>query len=198
MRYISGIVLCLGLAGLAGTAEAQYLTGGPYLGVSVGSFSYREDGENLGIRVSDSTSAYRVLGGYQFRGVYALEASWGRSGTFDEELHGFSPSIGNVSLEVAGEYEVATLRFVALAPFSNINMFGGIGYFDAKADLSQRLVTPTEVQTWSGEDSDDGLTAIGGIQFDMRRLSIRGEYEWFDTDDGVDTQSLNVAVIFRF
>ena len=47
-------------------------------------------------------------------------------------------------------------------------------------------------------DEDDGLTAMGGIQFDMRRVSIRGEYEWFDTDDGVDAQSLNVAVIFRF
>ncbi|MBN1240999.1 MAG: outer membrane beta-barrel protein [Gammaproteobacteria bacterium] len=194
MRYVSGVLVFLCLAG---GAEAQYLSGGPYLGASVGSFSYREDGENLGVGVSDSTTAYRLLAGYQFRGVYAVEGSWGRTGTFKERFEFFDPS-GTVSFEVGGEYEIATLRFVALAPFSNVNMFGGIGYFDATLDAYQRFQTPDEVQTAMGEDADDGLTAVGGIQFDLRRLSIRGEYEWFDTDDGVDTQSLNVALLFRF
>jgi opacity protein-like surface antigen len=195
MRYFSGVFLFLCLAGVA---DAQYLTGGPYVGLSVGSFSYQENGENLGFGISDSTSAYRVLGGYQFSGVYAIEASWGRSGTFNERFQAFDPNVGNVSLEIGGEYEIATLRFVALAPFSSVNMFGGIGYFDASLDVSLRFESPVEVQTLTGEDSDDGLTAVGGIQYDLRRLSIRGEYEWFDTDDGVDTQSLNVAVVFRF
>ena len=195
MRYVSGVLVFLCLAG---GAEAQYLAGGPYVGASVGSFSYRESGENLGVGVSDSTTAYRVLAGYQFRGVYAVEASWGRTGEFKERFDGFDPTVGNVSLEIGGEYEIAALRFVALAPFSSVNMFGGIGYFDATLDASVRFQTPNELQTATREDPDDGLTAVGGIQYDMRRVSIRGEYEWFDTDDGVDAQSLNVAVVFRF
>jgi len=198
MRYVIGLLL---VVGFAASAEAQYLGGGPYAGVSLGSFTYRDSGENLGMRISDSTSAYRVLGGYRFfSGVYAIEGSWGRSGSFGERIDFFDPTAGNVSIEAGGEYEIAAVRFLALAPFSNVNMFGGIGYYDATLDAEARIQTqnPAEVQTLTGVDKDDGLTAIGGIQFDMRRLSIRGEYEWFDTDDGVDAQSLNVAVIFRF
>jgi opacity protein-like surface antigen len=194
MRYIAGVLLFLGLGA---AVEAQEIRG-PYAGLSVGSFTYRDNGENLGAPISDSTSAYRVLGGWQFNSVYAFEAGWGRSGKFKERFDGFDPSVGNVSLEISGEYEIATLRFLAMAPLSNLNIFGGVGYYDAELDVSFRFQSPVEVQTVSGEDSDSGLTVLGGMQYEFRRFAVRGEYEWFDTDSGVDAYSLNLALIFRF
>jgi hypothetical protein len=194
MRYFAGVLLFLGLGAVA---EAQEIRG-PYAGVSVGSFTYKENGENLGAPISDTSGAYRVLGGWQFNSVYALEGGWGKSGEFKERFDFFDPVVGNLSLEVFGEYEIKTLRFLAMAPLSNLNIFGGVGYYDAKLDASFRFQSPVEEQTGSGEASDDGLTVLGGVQYEFRRFALRGEYEWFDTDGGVDAYSLNVALIFRF
>lgn len=192
MRRIAGLLLLLGLSAGAPAQEVR----GIYAGLSVGYLGYDEDGDNLGAPISDSTSAYRIVGGYQFNSVYAVEAGWGASGEFGERFDGFDGS-GAVSLEIAAEYEISTLRFVTIAPFSGVNMFGGVGYYDATLDGAFRFQSTTEVVTGAFEDSDDGLTVLGGIVYEFDRIAVRGEYEWFDTDDA-DVQSLNFTAIFRF
>lgn len=194
MRYITGL---LGLLCLGATAQAQEIRG-VYAGLSLGYLSYEESGDNLGVPISEGASAYRIVGGYQFNSVYALEAGWGESGTFTERFGGFDQSGEDVSLELSGEYELATLRFIATAPFSSFGMFGGAGYYDATLKASSRFQSSAGINTASGEDTDDGLTVVGGVQYEFDRIALRGEYEWFDTDDGVETQSINVTAIFRF
>lgn len=194
MRHAATLLAFLGVAA---TADAQEIRG-IYAGLSVGYFGYEEGGENLGVRISENTSAYRALVGYQFNSVYGIELAAGRTGTFTERFSGVSPTVGEVSLEISGEYEVSTLRFVAFAPFSSLGMFGGAGYYDATLDASARFTSTGEVTTSFAEDTDDGLTVFGGVQFEFDRIAVRGEYEWFDTDDGVDAQSINVTGLFRF
>lgn len=193
MRCTVALLLLLGATGGAGAQEIQ----GVYVGLSAGYFDYSEDGESLGAPVSDTTSSYRVVAGYQFNSIYAVEVTRGATGTFKERLFGFDPNVGELSLEVSGEYEITTLRFVALAPFSSIGMFGGFGYYDATLDSAFRFESPAEVVTGMQQVDDNGLTVAGGIQYEFERIAVRGEYEWFDIDD-VDAQSLSVTALFRF
>lgn len=188
MFRMLGFVACLVLAGAAGAQETR----GGYVGAAYGLISYDEMVElpEVRIPVSDSAGAYRLLGGWQLNSNYAIEVGWTKTSGLSEDF-GF---LVNVDVE----FEAATLRGLALAPFGNIAMFGGLGYYDATAKIDVVIDFGDEVLRFSGKNSDSGLTAVGGIQFDLSRLSIRGEYEWFDTDGNTDASSLNVGVLFRF
>jgi opacity protein-like surface antigen len=50
----------------------------------------------------------------------------------------------------------------------------------------------------SEQTSGDGVTVAGGMQWELDRVAIRAEYEWFDTDGNVDANNLGVSVLFRF
>lgn len=195
MRWIGGVLVLLGCAA---TAEAQEPRGA-YAGASVGYFSFDDGGAFLGSSrpVSDGAGGYRIVGGYQFNSVYALEAGWARSGRFGESF-AFATQSGSGSFEFDGEYEITTLRFIAFAPLSNFGMFGGAGYYDSQLDATVRLQSPSQMFTSSGEVADDGLTAVGGFQFELDRFALRGEYEWFDADRGVEAQSFNFTALVRF
>lgn len=194
MRRIGALLVLLGCAA---AADAQQLRGA-YAGAALGYFTYEEDGENLGFPISDGAGGYRVLGGYQFNSAYALEAVWGRSGQFSETFRAVDSSGNPGPLELGGEYEISTLRFIAFAPLSNFGMFGGAGYYDAKLDLFGRFESVQGIRTRSAEGADDGLTVVGGFQFEFTRFALRGEFEWFDADNGVDAQSVNVTGLLRF
>lgn len=193
MRFFIGCVLFLGLA----VPQAQEIEGG-YVGVSLGSFDYTDDGEIFGIPFADSATSYRVLGGYQFNDYYAVEATVGATSDVKESFRAVDPFFGNVSLDIKGQYEIATVRVLAFAPLTSMSVFGGIGYYDATLDLSLAYQDAFDSITLSEESSQDGATILGGVQFEMRRFAIRGEYEWFDTDGGVDVYNLSATVVFRF
>jgi OOP family OmpA-OmpF porin len=194
MRRLVSFVL---LFSLAIGAQAQEIRGG-YVGLAFGSFDFTQDDDDTGLRFSDTTSSYRVLGGYQFNSNYAVEASWGATGDIKESFYGFDPFLGDLSLEIKTDYEIATLRALAIAPFSSTSIFGGAGYYDAKSNLAIRYQDDFETVTFSDTGSDSGATIVGGVQFELRRIAIRGEYEWFDTGGGVDAYNIGVSVLFRF
>ena len=54
------------------------------------------------------------------------------------------------------------------------------------------------LSTGTIESSEDGSTALLGLQIDFPKVSIRGEYEWFDTESTVDIWSAGIGLIFRF
>ncbi|MFO7286426.1 MAG: outer membrane beta-barrel protein [Gammaproteobacteria bacterium] len=186
MLRIFGFAACLVLAGAVQAQEIR----GLYLGGGYGFMSY-DDVLDDQVPISDSASAYRLFGGFQFNENYALELGWTKSGGLSED---FSPIL-NIDIE----FEAVTLRALALAPFGSLAMFGGIGYYDGTS-RTDVVFNPEffEDAPFSIKDDDGGFTAVGGIQFEMSRLSVRGEYEWFDTDGNVDVASLTIGVLFRF
>src|SRR5690606_21235557 len=192
MRWTAPVLLCLVFAGSAGAQDIS----GPYLGLGAGLLNYDEDGDT-GIRISDGGSIYRIVGGYQLNSNYAIEAGWARSTDVKEQLF-LVDQIGNlVSLDLGLEAEITTLRVLALAPFSGMSMFGSVGYFDADFTSTYSLNDPSNPQRGAFKSSDSGVTVAGGIQYEWTRIALRGEYEWFDTDD-VDSTAINVVVVLRF
>jgi opacity protein-like surface antigen len=192
-------LLCLAALGLyASTGLAQEVHG-PYVGVSAGSFSYQQNEKGpLGVPFSDGSMSYRLFGGYQLNSAYGIEAGWQKAGDFKEGFSGFDPVVGEQTLDVSTSYEIKTLRLVLLAPFSSVSMYGAVGYFDADVDASLRYRDQTQVVDNIEKSSDSGATVAGGVQFDLRKFSIRGEYEWFNTKSGVDSTNISVGVLFVF
>src|SRR5690606_577642 len=104
---------------------------------------------------------------------------------------------GLARLDIGVESEITTLRVLAFAPFSGLSMFGSVGVFDADFTTTFSLVDATSSLRERIGRSESGVTAAGGIQYEWRRVALRGEYEWFDTDD-IDATALNVVAVFRF
>lgn len=190
MRHFLGLALFFGLMA---TTQAQEIRGG-YVGAAVGAFNFKSG--DFGI--SDTSGSYRVLGGWQFNSNYAVEAGWGESGDLEETFRGFTPT-GDIQVDLGASYEIWSVRALTMAAFSSMNIFGGAGYYDATLSMSfAQFENSVEVFRDAAETTDSGATVVGGFQFDLRRITLRGEYEWFDTDGSIDATSLNVVALFRF
>jgi opacity protein-like surface antigen len=192
-------ILAVFLAGLLLSSAAQAQLGsGPYIGIGYGVLEMEDDGSETGIGFSDTAASYRLFGGYHIHETLALEVGFGKSGDFHEELVAFAPGVGTIELDLTAEYDVSTLRVLAVAPFDGIDMFGGIGFFDADVRFTARFSSAFGVETQRIENSASGGTIVGGVQFHLDRFIIRGEYEWFDDDIGIGASALNIALILPF
>jgi len=176
-----------------GIAQAQEESG-PYLGFSVGSSDYQDDDLSFG----DSATAYRIFGGYQLNETLGIEVGFGTTEDLEESFGFVDPFAGNVSLTIRGEYEVSTLRVIGVAPLDAINLFGGAGYYEADVSLTARLTDDFGTFTQTLEDSNSGLSLIGGIEYAFNRLKLRGEYEWFDTDGEVEAWTIAIGLRVQF
>lgn len=176
-------------------AAAQGNRGG-YMGFSLGSLSYEEEDEDFGVEViDDTTSAYRIIGGYRFNDNFALEGGWGETGDIEGGFTEFIPGIGDITLNLSGEYEVLTVRALGIVPFERVSLLGGVGYYDADLDFT---ISVTGFGAVEGEAGDDGATLVGGFEFNLEHLDIRTEIEWFDSDDAVQAWDFSVGLLFRF
>ena len=88
-----------------------------------------------------------------------------------------------------------TLRALGIIPLSKASLFGGVGYYDADVTASATLTGFGQVED---ESSEDGAALVGGVQFEFERVSIRGEYEWFDSDGDVEAWDISVGLLFKF
>lgn len=183
-------IIALLIVFLAASGQAQTETG-PYIGFGLGQLDYKES--DFGLTFDDSAIAYRVYGGYRFTETWAVEASYGQ--TDDLKWSDFGSIPGVISANFSGDYDLVEIRALA-----HIKVFiVGIGYWDAdlNATLSGELSFPGPF-SYSASDSDSGVSAIIGGEWDFDRWSIRGEIETFDTESNVDVYAVGVGFHFRF
>jgi hypothetical protein len=187
-------VAIVSLSLLLGTAAFAQPDSGPYIGVAAGSFSYEESDDDFGTLIDVTTSSYRLIGGYQIHESLAVGGGIGKTGDIKESFP-LAP-FGSGSLDVRAEYEVLTVRALWLVPVSSVDLFGGVGYFDATVNVD---VSATGFGSLGeSEEDDSGATLFGGLHFYLDNVTLRGEYEWFDSDGDVDTWNLAVGVLFHF
>lgn len=198
MRWVMAAVVLLA----SGTVLAQDVSGA-YMGATVGNLTYTEQADGLisSSDFDDSASAYRLYGGYRLGERLALELGYatsdGVSDTIDMDLLG-----SLVPVEVSNDFTVTTARALLhfpisaeRLPFVSLSAFAGLGIYDADIESTGTIGGVPFAAT---ETTDDGSTALLGLQVDFPKVSIRGEYEWFDTESSVDIWSAGVGLIFRF
>lgn len=187
----------------SGAVLAQDVSGA-YMGATVGNLTYTERADGLisSSDFDDSASAYRLYGGYRLGSRFALELGYatsdGISDTIDMDLGGLVVVPVDVSNDVTMTTARALVHFPFNAerlPFVSLSVFAGLGVYDADTESTGSIGGLPFAVT---ESTEDGSTALLGLQVDFPKLSIRGEYEWFDTDSTVDLWSAGVGLIFRF
>ena len=82
-----------------------------------------------------------------------------------------------------------TIRGVGAYPTSeNFSLLGSIGYWDGDAEASAFGSTASA--------DENGFTLGVGGKYRFESVSIRGEFEWFDSDDTIWTILVGVQVNF--
>jgi hypothetical protein len=192
---------CAFLVGASATAAAQDVSGA-YVGATVGNLTYTEKSDGL-VATSDfddSASAYRLYGGYRLGRRLALELGYaksdGVSDTVDMDIGGVVP------VDITSDFSMTTARallhFPVSAerlPFVSLSFFVGAGIYDTDVDSTGSISGESSLAFSSTED---GSTALLGVQLDFPKVSVRGEYEWFDTESNVDLWTAGIGMIFRF
>jgi opacity protein-like surface antigen len=173
--------------GLCGASLAQEVMPSGYVGVGIGTFDYDQNIDDL-FDFSNSSDSYKIYGGYRFDDTWAFEASYGEPDTVTQAVS-IPPAAGTIGLDI----EVLTLRGIAHFNY----FFVGAGYFDADALIFLDYTDPSGSFHLEDSASEDGLTAVLGLQWDFSSVSLRIEYEWFDVDDA-DASELGVGVHYRF
>jgi len=192
----------LALALIASHAAYSQDVSGAYLGATVGNLTYTEQADGLvsSSDFEDSASTYRLYGGYRLGSRLALELGYaqsdGISDTVDLDIGGIIP------VDVTNDFTMTTARALMhfpinaeRLPFVSLSVFAGLGVYDADVEATGRV---NGQQLVAFDSTEDGSTALLGVQIDFPKVSIRGEYEWFDTESSVDLWTAGVGLIFRF
>jgi opacity protein-like surface antigen len=175
---------------------AQEIEPAAYLGAGIANFDYEEN--ILGLATfSDSATGVKLYGGYRFSDRWAFEAAYEQTDTVEQSFSASIPGIGTVGARIGAEFDLITLRGIGHIPVSWGSFFVGAGYFDGEGDAFAEVDDGTTVVQVNDTVSDDGLTAILGLQWDFSSLSLRVEYEWWDLEDADATQ-IGVGLHYRF
>jgi hypothetical protein len=173
---------------------------GMYFGAGLGWFDYEESDEPGSPGVSDSTYAYHLFGGYKFTENFALEFGIGGSGDIEQDIVQNIPGLGPITLELDGNYDIYRLDAIGLLPLDRFSLFAGVGYFSANLSGDVNAVGFGTVGSLDG--SENGASVKLGVQrdfgLDLKSLSIRGHYDWYDFGDGIDASGFTIALLFRF
>lgn len=188
----------IGLLLLNASAFAQETTNG-YIGVGLGIMDYSQDRLFFGNELTDSTSTWKIYGGYNFSDYLGIEASYGAPTEVSVGTSWLGPMGGLNSYSYNGDYTITTVKLVAYLPLSWGKIFGGTGHFDADIDTVIVRVyddygtgSPQHIST-----SDDGTTVLLGVQWEFAKLDFRIEYERWDLRHA-DSDVLGIAVAYRF
>lgn len=185
-HLITASILAAALA--SGAAFAQSPGVGPYVGGSIGSANYSDEGC---VGDCDKTDiGGKIFGGWMFTPNFGAEIGYGSFGKAKVGITG----IGNAELKSSGFHGFLTAQY----PIDNWALFGKIGF----AWLDNEVTVSTPVGSASDSDSSTEFAwGLGVTYMFNKQFGIRGEYEnykydFFGASDNISFWSLGVQ--FKF
>ena len=156
-------------------ANAASIIAGPYVGIGIGSASYKVDLTGLGGgNIDDNATGTKLYGGYGFNKYFSAEAAIynfaeASVGAFEVSPGNFAS--GSVSMKGVGAYAVG------MYPVSKkVNLMAKLGVLSWDADLQANNTTATN----DGTDVAYALAASYGF---TKELLATAEWESFDSDN---------------
>ena len=148
---------------------------GPYIGLGIGSASYKADLTSLGGgNIDDNGTGTKLYGGYGFNKYFAAEAAIYNFAEASVGAIETSPgefASGSVSMKGVGAYAVG------MYPVSKkVNLMAKLGVLSWDADLQVNNTTATN----DGTDVAYALAASYGF---TKELLVTAEWESFDSDN---------------
>jgi hypothetical protein len=179
MRHINFLAIATALFIFVTTPA---FAGGVYLGGGVGTaFVEDSSGNPSGNSFDESSTAYRLFGGYRFDAIPLVKLS-GELGYRDLG----NSSAGGLEYSVSG-FDYSALAGIALGPVEVYARLGAVRY--------QLEKTSTGVTT-----EFDGTAPLYGIgaSFKLFGLGVRAEYETMDVDELEKSDAVWVSVFYEF
>jgi opacity protein-like surface antigen len=189
------------LLDLACVASVAAQSRHPYVGLTYSRIAYAEADVIQDFSVDGTENETGFFGGYRIIDRFAVEGSWvdlsgyGGSFTYDD------PVLGDVSLAFNADLTLYAVRALGVLANEKVDLFAGLGAYES--DFSGVAELPVFVDsgipTASASTEDSGLTGIAGIEYRLNPLlSLRLEYEWFDSDPDVELSSVALGVALHF
>ncbi len=171
------LLAVLGVAGMFVATSA--LAGEGYVGASTGVLNLEDDSAGTGF--SDTPISLKLFGGYEFNENIALDVA------YFSTLQDAEDDIFGVPVDISLEGFI--VRAVGAYPTSdNFSILGSVGYWDGEAEASAFGISDTA--------SDDGITLGVGGKYRFESVSIRGEFEGFDSEDPIWMILVGIQVHF--
>jgi opacity protein-like surface antigen len=158
---------------------------GLFIGASIGSATI-DDGFD-GVNLDADTSAYRIVGGYQFGDLLGLEIGYQDFGDIDETIL-VGPIASLTSISAEGWTAGGTLDLPLGDSFS---LFGRAGIFFWDADVS---IDGFSIDVPGDENPYYGAGARVKVS---PNFSLIGDWSRFELDD-VDTDVISIGFQYRF
>jgi len=182
------LLIALFFFSLLSAADAQESVNSFYAGMSLGVMEYEEDLTIIDPELAsfaDSTTAWKVYGGYNISRYLGVEGSYMRSGDGSGAASGTDPLAGDFSLGAKADFRGYSVKAVGYLPMSWGMLFGGIGHYENKSDLSfTASFDCCEAESLTSSDRFNGLTGHFGAQWNYGSVALRAEYEWWDFSEG--------------
>ena len=162
---------------------------GPYVGIGIGSASYKADLTSLGGgNIDDNGTGTKLYGGYGFNKYFAAEAAIYNFAEASVGAVEVSPGVfasGSVSMKGVGAYAVG------MYPVSKkVNLMAKLGVLSWDADLQAN----TDTATNDGTDIAYALAVSYGF---TKELLVTAEWESFDSDNP-ELSMLSLGFRFNF
>ena len=170
-------------------AVATSVIAEPYVGIGIGSASYKADLTSLrGGNIDDNGTGTKLYGGYSFNKYFAAEAavynfaeaSVGAVETINGDLLGGSVSMKGVGAYAVGMYPVS----------KKVNLMAKLGVLSWDADLQVNNNTATN-------DGTDVAYALASSYGFTKELLVTAEWEFFDSDNP-ELSMLSLGFRFNF
>ncbi len=185
--------ILLGVLGAAGLfAATSSIAGEGYIGVSAGILGFEGDTDVL-----YTPSSYKVFGGYELNEFFALDVAYFRA-TDTKRKTGI---IRSRSIPVDISADGFTIRAVGAFPLRRcqqecrtsdyFSILGSVGYWDGDAEASE----PDSTVTIAGAG---GFTWGVGGKYRFGSVSMRGEFEWLDSDSDDTIWAISVGIQINF
>ena len=173
--------ILLAVLGVIGMFVAtSSIAGEGYIGASAGIMNLESD-LGGGVDFSDSPISGKVFGGYEFNENFAVDVA------YFSTLEDASDDVLGIPLDIS--LDGFTIRAVGAYPTSDkFSLLGSVGYWDGEAEASALGI--------GASASEDGITLGVGGKYRFESVSIRGEFEWFDSDDTIWMILVGIQVNF--
>ena len=158
------------------TSAAMAKDEGFYIGASAGAVTIKDKVSDISdITFDESDFAFKIFGGYQFNGLFALEGGYVDFG---------SPSGDGIEVDAYG-IDAFGVVGIPIGPIRGFAKGGGI-YWDGDASA------------FGFTANDDGfdLAAGVGLELELFGLGVRGEVEYFDFADEVWMYTVGATFTF--
>lgn len=173
------------------------------MGGALGEFFYKESPE-VDFALEDDTTQYQLYGGYRISKVFGVEGGLTHTNDIDSSFPiNLQTSQGTTvpgRLDISASYDIYEIKALGYLPFNLTSLFGGLGYQSASLNGDADIAGIGTVGTLHNHFR--GSMAVIGIQrdfrLDLKSISLRGGYTWYDFDKQIDAAGFTIGMIYRF